>query len=256
MNPAVALPAADLEVRMTFAEHLEELRLRLFRSVVAFAIMLVASMCFYREMVNVVTLPHFRAMAMLPDPPSHLQFVSISYTAPVMAMMKLAMIVGVFLASPVIAWQLWAFVRGGLHANERRAAAAFAPASFLLFVLGCAFGYFVLVPYALYGMASMLPADQVQPLFAFAEYLDLVSTMTLLLGAIFQLPLVMILLARLGLVRPSAYRRWRRNAVVANLVLAGILSPADLLSMVAFAVPLLLLYEVGALASWLAVREG
>src|SRR5262245_33776711 len=192
MNAAVALPAdaaGEIDVRMTFAEHLEELRVRLFRSVVAFAAMLVASMCFYREMVDVVTLPHFRAMAMLSNPPSHLEFVAVSYTAPVVAMMKLAMIVGVFLASPVIAWQFWAFVRGGLYANERRAAAAFAPASFLLFVLGCVFGYFVLIPYTLYGMANMLPTDKVRPLFAFAEYLDLVTTMTLLLGAIFQLPL-------------------------------------------------------------------
>jgi Tat protein translocase TatC len=164
------------------------------------------------------------------------------------------MIVGVFLASPVIGWQLWAFVRGGLYANERRAAMAFAPASFLLFVLGCVFGYFVLVPYALYGMASMLPMDQVQPIYSFSEYLDLVSTMTILLGAIFQLPLLMVLLSRLGLVRPATYRRWRRNAVVANLVLAGILSPPDLLSMFVFAVPLLALYEVGALAAWVAVR--
>lgn len=258
MNPAVALPAErapEAEVRMTFAEHLEELRLRLFRSVVAFAAMLVVSMCFYKEMVGVVTLPHFRAMAMLPNPPSHLEFITVSYTAPVMAMMKLAMIVGLFLASPVVGYQLWAFVRGGLHANERRAATAFAPASFLLFVLGCVFGYFVLIPYTLYGMANMLPVDKVRPLFAFAEYLDLVSTMTLLLGAIFQLPLVMILLARLGVVRPSSYRRWRRNAVVANLVIAGILSPPDLISMFAFAVPLLLLYEAGILAAWVVARE-
>jgi len=258
VNPAVALPAdraPEAEVRMTFVEHLEELRLRLFRSTVAFAAMLVVSMCFYREMVDVVTLPHFRAMAMLPRPPSHLEFVAISYTAPVVSMMKLAMIVGVFLASPVIGYQLWAFVRGGLHLNERRAATAFAPSSFLLFVLGCVFGYFVLIPYALYGMASMLPTDKVQPLFAFAEYLDLVTTMTILLGAIFQLPLVMVLLSRLGVVRPSSYRRWRRNAVVANLVLAGILSPPDLLSMFAFAVPLLLLYEAGIVAARLAVPE-
>jgi Sec-independent protein secretion pathway component TatC len=103
-------------------------------------------------------------------------------------------------------------------------------------------------------MASMLPMDQVQPIYSFSEYLDLVSTMTILLGAIFQLPLLMVLLSRLGLVRPATYRRWRRNAVVANLVLAGILSPPDLLSMFVFAVPLLALYEVGALAAWVAVR--
>jgi len=258
VNPSVALPAKhapDPEVRMTFAEHLEELRLRLFRSTVAFAAALAGSMCFYRDLVDLVTIPHFRAMAMLSNPPSHLEFIAGGYGAPVMAMMKLAMIAGLFLASPVIGGQLWAFVRAGLTGRERRAAAAFAPSSFLLFVLGCAFGYFVLIPYALYGMAGMLPADRVRPVFLFAEYLDLVTTMTLVLGAMFQLPLVMVLLARLGVVRPSSFGRWRRNAFVGNLVLAGILSPPDLLSMAAFAVPLFLLYEAGALAARFAVPD-
>jgi Tat protein translocase TatC len=252
MTPTVALGAAafpEEEVRMTFAEHLEELRVRLFRSIVAFGAALLVAMAYYRELVDVVTLPHFRAMAMLPRPPSHLEFIAGGYGAPIVAMMKLAMIVGVFLASPVIGHQLWGFVRAGLLAHERRAAAAFAPASFLLFVLGCAFGYFVLIPCALYGMASMLPLEQVRPVFAFAEYLELVTTMTLVLGALFQLPLVMVLLSRLGLVHPETYGRWRRNAVVANLVLAGVLSPPDLISMLAFAIPLLALYEVGALAA-------
>jgi sec-independent protein translocase protein TatC len=255
---AAALPAdraPEGELRMTFGEHLEELRARLLRSTVAFGAMLVVSVAFYRELAAAVTIPHFRAMAMLPRPPGHAAFLAGSYTAPVMSMMKLSMIAALFLASPVIGAQLWAFVRTGLTPRERRAAAAFAPASFLLVVLGCAFGYFVLVPYSLYGMASLLPEDRVLPLFDFGEYLELVATMTLLLGAVFQLPLGMTLLARLGLVRPSAYRRGRRNAVVANLVVAGILSPPDLVSMAAFAVPLLALYEIGILASAWAARE-
>ncbi len=243
------------EVRMTLVEHLEELRRRLLRSLLALGIALVAAVIFYKPLVGMMTLPHFQAMSWLAPPPPNAILIAGGYGDPVLAIMKLCFIAAVFLASPLIGRELWGFVAAGLTRQERRAAATFAPVSFLLFLLGCVFGYFVLVPYALYGMARMLPVDQILPVFKFSDYLGLVLTMTILLGAVFQLPLVMVLLSRLGLVEPGAYRRYRKHAVIGNLVLAALLSPAEIVSLFIFAVPLCLLYEAGIVcASWGAPR--
>ena len=131
----------------------------------------------------------------------------------------------------------------------------FAPLSLLLFILGGVFGYFILIPYSLYGMAQMMPADRVLPIVDFGGYLSLVMTLTLVLGALFQLPLVMVFLTQVGAVRASSWSAWRRGAIVANVLLAAVLSPPDLLSMIAFAIPLLGLYEIGAAVSrWVAGR--
>ena len=131
----------------------------------------------------------------------------------------------------------------------------YAPVSFLLFLAGCIFGYFVLIPYSLYGMAQMMPPEKIQPLFDFGEYVGLFLTLTILLGAVFQLPLVMVFLTSIGVVRAESWSAWRRPAIVGNLVLAALLSPPDLVSMLVFAVPLLVLYEIGAAISrWTSPR--
>jgi len=240
------------EVRMTFVEHLEELRVRLFRSIVALAICTVGAMFFYKALVGIMTVPHFRAMSWLDIPASHAKLLAESYGGPVMATMKLCLIVGLFAASPVVGREMWAFVAAGLYRHERRAAAAFAPISFLLFLLGCVFGYFVLVPYALYGMGQMIPREQISFVFGYSSYLSLVLTMTLLLGAVFQLPLAMVLLTRLGLVPPAAYLRKWRHATIGILVVSALISPADVISLLVFAVPLLALYALGIAAAFLA----
>jgi sec-independent protein translocase protein TatC len=101
-------------------------------------------------------------------------------------------------------------------------------------------------------MAQLMPLDKIQLLVDFGEYVGLVLTLTVVLGAVFQVPLVMAFLSIVGLVRSSSWRAWRRGAIVANLVVAAVISPPDLLSMLAFAVPLVLLYELGVFVSRLA----
>ena len=244
--------SAELAVRMTLAEHLDELRVRLIRSIAALLAAVVGALFFYRELVEIITLPHFRAMEWCGLAREHARLMSGSYGGPIMGAMKLAFIAALFVAAPYIAAQLWGFVASGLHRSEKRYVVRFAPVSFLLFVLGCVFGYFLLVPYALYGMARMMPREHLQLLFSFGDYLGLVLTLTILLGAVFQLPLVMVFLSTTGLVRAPSWSSWRRHAIVANLVAAAVLSPPDVISMLIFAVPLLLLYEIGAAVSRLA----
>ncbi|MBI3858242.1 MAG: twin-arginine translocase subunit TatC [Planctomycetes bacterium] len=236
---------------MSFVQHLDELRTRLIRSILALSIAVTVAMVFYKSLIGIATLPHFRAMAWLGLPA---RFITDDVTKSVGAVMKLASIVGLFFASPYIARELWGFVGAGLYREERRYVRAFAPASFLLFVLGCTFGYFILIPYALYGMITMMPLDKVEPVLNIGDYLGLVLTLTIMLGAIFQLPLVMVFLTKIGVVEPRRWRGWRRHAILANLVLASVLAPPDLLSMVVFVLPLLVLYEIGVCCSVLASR--
>ena len=121
-------------------------------------------------------------------------------------------------------------------------------------LLGCVFGYFILIPYSLYAMVQMMPLDKVQPLVNIGDYLRLVLTLTILLGLVFQLPLVMVFLTKVDLVPARSWRSWRRAAILGNVVLAAILAPSDPQSMLIFALPLLVLYEVGAGCASLASR--
>ncbi|HEV3029196.1 MAG TPA: twin-arginine translocase subunit TatC [Planctomycetota bacterium] len=227
---------------MTFVEHLDELRTRLLRSTAALLLTVVVSMFFYRTLINVATMPYFRAMTWVGAGP---RFIISEIGGTVGSVMKLSAIVGFFFASPYVARELWGFVAGGLYREERRYVKGFAPVSYLLFVLGCVFGYFLLIPFALYAMVTMMPLDKVDPVLSLGDYLGFVLTLTIILGLVFQLPLVMVFLTKLGLVEPDRYRAWRRHAILANIVLAAVLSPPDLLSMLVFTLPLVVLYEIG-----------
>src|SRR5262249_50933710 len=162
------------------------LRSRLLRSIVALAVAVTVAMIFYKDLIGVALLPQEQAMSWIGKPAG---FVIADIMGSVGAIMRLACMVGFFVASPYFARELWGFVAAGLHRHEKRYVRAFAPISFLLFLLGCVFGYFVLIPYALYAMVQMMPLDKVQPLVNVGDYLRLVMTLTILLGLVFQLPL-------------------------------------------------------------------
>ncbi len=239
------------EVRMTFGEHLDELRRRLWKALLALVVCFLVATVFYRELVAFVARPHQKAMALLKVPPEQAKLLSGSYTHPWTTIMKLLFIVSCFAASPVIAVQFWKFVGTGLYQKERRWVLTFAPASFLLFCAGCIFGYLVLIPYALYGLSSGLNIDIITPTFTFAEYLTLVMNLTIIMGAVFEMPLLMLFFAKVGLASASTYNKWRRYAIVGNFILAAILTPADVISMLVMVVPLLVLYEIGVILAWI-----
>ncbi len=245
---------ADSEVRMTFGEHIEELRGRLLKSIVFLLLAIVLCMAFYNELVTFITEPHFKAMELLKIPRDKSLFLSSTYTGPIIAMMKLTFIVALFISSPWVGYQIWAFISAGLYRNERKYVVMFAPVSFVLFCMGCTFGYLILVPYSLYGLANMLDLKIVSPTYSFSEYLGLVMKLTILLGAIFQLPLLMVFFAKIGLVQPSTYNKWRRAAIIFNVVFAAIVTPADIFTMLLVMFPLFLLYEIGVVFSYILAR--
>ena len=208
-------------------------------------------MIFYRNLIEVAILPHVRAMSWLGRTAG---FIVNDIAGSLGAVMRLACFVGFFVASPYVARELWGFVAAGLYRDEKKHVTTFAPISFLLFVLGCVFGYFILIPYSLFAMVQMMPLDKVQPIVNIGDYLKLVMMLTIVLGMVFQLPLVMVFLSKLDIVPPDRWRTWRRAAVLGNVVLAAVLAPPDPQSMVIFALPLLVLYEVGRACASLASR--
>src|SRR5688572_8888986 len=149
--PAVQAPPTHdpTEVRMTFGEHLEELRWKLVKSVVALIIMFVVATIFYKELVWFVVQPHLQVMGWLDVKEGSAQLIAGAYTKPIWAVMKLSLIVALFAASPYVAYQVWSFVSAGLYPRERKYVTLYAPFSFLLFFGGCIFGYMVLIPYGL-----------------------------------------------------------------------------------------------------------
>jgi len=246
----------ETEGRMTFGEHLEELRSRLLKSIVFLLVAIVVSMAFYDQLVIFITRPHIQAMQMVKVSEAETKLMPGSYGGPILAVMKLGFIISIFVSSPWIGYQLWAFVSAGLYKRERRYVATFAPLSFLLFSAGCAFGYIVLVPVCLAGLARSMSfgGSILSNQYLFSDYLSLVMMLTIILGAVFQIPLLMVFLAKTGLVEPSTYNKWRRAAIIANVVFAAVVTPADIFTMVIVAVPMLLLYEIGVILSYLLVQ--
>ena len=162
-----------------------------------------------------------------------------------MIVFKLGFLVGLVLASPIILWQLWAFLAPALYAREKRALVPSLFVGLLLFLTGAALAYVFVVPQALRVLFSF-QTEAIAPFITYDKYFSFVMQVTLALGISFELPLVIIILSWLGVIGPAELSRFRRFAVVLAFIAGAVLSPgADLLSMMMMTVPLLLLYEVG-----------
>jgi len=251
----------EAEVRMTFGEHIEELRGRLLKSVVFLMLATIVSLFFYDELVWFITRPHVTAMEALKETIKakglkvndlEYKLMAGGYASPVIATMKLGFIIALFVSSPWIGYQIWAFISAGLYKNERKYVVLFAPISYALFAAGCAFGYLFLVRVCLMGLArtGMAGGDVVSPQYMFSDYLNLVTTLTIILGAVFQLPLIMVFLSKIGLVAPPTYNKYQRLAILCNLIAAAFIAPPDVISMCVVAIPMILLYEIGVVAAF------
>ncbi len=171
-----------------------------------------------------------------------------------LANIKIALFGGAFLASPFIIFQLWQFIRSALKGAEKRYILLFAPFSFLLFLLGASFGYFVIVPIGMKFLLSFA-SDTVRPMISITRYVSFLAVLTLAFGVIFELPLASLLLTKLRIVTPQFLSGRRKYAVVLIFIFAAILTPPDVVTQCLMAVPLLVLYEVGIIFSRLAYKR-
>jgi sec-independent protein translocase protein TatC len=236
----------EVDEKLPFTEHLAELRVRLLYA--SLAIAAAFAVCFWQSatLAGVLLAPLTDALA----PGSPVVFTRL--TEPFWTYMKLSLYVALFLASPVWLTQLWAFVAPGLYENERRAVLPIVGLSVLAFLAGGAFCYFIAFP-TMFRFFLSFETDYLIASPSIAEYLDLTSKLVLAFGLAFEYPVAVLILARTGAVTAAGLRKSRSYATIIIFVIAMMVTPPDWLSQLLFAVPMLVLYEVGI---WVAAATG
>jgi Tat protein translocase TatC len=301
-DPAVRAAYDDEQLpRMSFGDHLDELRRRLIRALLAIAVAVGVVMPFKTTVTNIVLEPYRlqwrqgflgwerKLAAMEVDAPAtgvaldtetqhflayireHREAIlagttkypwllpqNTGYPVPyhlhaiggleeIMAFMWTSLLFALVLAAPVVIWQVWAFIAAGLYQRERTAFYRFFPFMMVLLAAGVAFGYFVGLPVSLGFLIGMMDPAQVTAVFSIGQYLNLLFGLTAAMGLMFQLPLVMLALQRVGLMTHAGYiKHWRITILVIFLV-AAIVTPPEPVSMMMMASPMMLLYVLGLL---------
>jgi sec-independent protein translocase protein TatC len=269
--------------RMTLGEHLEELRKRLFRSVVALTICIILTWSYKEELAQYVMRPWTTAVAQInkdlvaryddflaahPETPRSKYFTSDvpadkTLREPIDARLtalgagdsfffafNISVYFAAFIGGPFVLWQMWQFIAAGLYKNERRLVYVYFPFSMFLFLGGVLFCYFLVLPIGLYFLSSTMPIEQIKPTMTTGNYFDFLSTMCLAMGAVFQLPILMIFLSSLGLIEPKTYSKYRAHFLVIALFVSAIVTPGtDYYSQILMTIPMYVLYEIGILIS-------
>lgn len=225
-----------LQDKMSFMEHLGELRSRLVWSLVALLVGLAIALPFSQYIVDYLARPVQASGHTL---------VFVALTEAFWVQMKVAMIVGLFIAAPAILWQVWAFIAPGLYAHERKYALPFVLVGSLLFLVGGVFSLKVVTPFATQFLLSY-SRPGLQPMISIGSYVDFLLKFTLAFGLVFELPLAITLLARLGVVTASTLAKNRKYAILGAFIAGAVLTPTpDWFNQTLMAGPLILLYEVG-----------
>jgi len=215
---------------MTIIEHLEELRTRLLIAIAAFALGTILSFLFVERILGILIRPVGRVVFLAP-------------TEAFFVRVKVAALAGALLSLPVVLYQVWRFVAVGLTRTERRYALSLLPFSLLLFVGGAAFAFFTILPVGVRFLLSY-QTEALVPMISIGAYTSFATAFILAFGLVFQLPIVVLLLARLGIVTPTTLAAGRRYALLGIVVLSAVLTPGgDIVSQGLMALPTYLLYE-------------
>jgi sec-independent protein translocase protein TatC len=237
------------EDKMPLTSHLEELRKRIVRILIAVGIAFLGCFAFKEELFRIVAQP---LISVLP-PGTHMVYTGLPEAF--FTYIKVSFYAGIFLASPVVLYQVWKFISPGLFPKEKKFVAPFVITSTLLFVGGVCFGYFLVLPSA-YKFFLEFTTDFLKPMLSMREYLTLTLKLLLAFGIIFEIPVFLFFMTKIGLVTPRKLARMRRYAIVVCFIVAAIITPTpDAFTQCMMAVPMIALYEVGILVSKLAVRK-
>lgn len=241
-------PAPGEDREQPLIEHLVELRSRLLRAVVAVLLVFVALLPFANRLY------HRLAAPLLERLPEGTNMIAIDVVSPFMAPLKLAFFVALFATMPYLLYQAWAFVAPGLYRNERRLAVPLLVSATVLFYVGCAFAYFVVLPMVFTFMTAVVP-EGVAMSTDINAYLDFVLVTFLVFGLCFEVPVATVILVLIGVVTPEQLRAGRGYVIVGAFVIAAIVTPPDALSQIMLAVPMCLLYEIGIVSARVLARR-
>lgn len=244
-------------LRMSFLEHLEELRSRLIKALSGLGIAFILCIFFTNALWDAVRQPAVAALKQLGYPPDLAQLTPTE--AFTIIWVKLPILAGLFIASPWILYQVWAFISPGLYKRERRLAVPFIFSTAGLFILGGAFAYFVAFRFGLVFLLGIGSSMGVRPYISLTEYTDLFVNVILGVALVFELPVLIFFLTLLRLASPRFLLAHSRYAILLIVIAAAIITPTpDVMNLTIFAAPMIVLYFVGVFASYLLVlsREG
>jgi sec-independent protein translocase protein TatC len=232
---------------MTFLEHLDELRSRLFRIAIVFIVVLAACWLISDRILEFLLRPIRDHMF------EGGEIIFISLTEPFMVYMKASAIAAIFATAPYILWQFWGFVAPGLYQKERRAGALFIVMGTVFFVAGGAFGYYIALPMTARWLLSL--GTQFKAQLTLQSAFDFENRMLLGAGLVFEMPIVILVLSRFGIVTPGFLIRHLRMAIMVIAIAAAVITPSgDALTMTVFALPMVALYLLGVGFAWIAAR--
>jgi sec-independent protein translocase protein TatC len=237
------------DVQMPFTSHLEELRSRLIKSVLAIAVAFLGCYAVVDEIFAVLAAPLRRLHI------SGLTLIGTAVTEAFFTKMKVAFAAAILVALPVLLWQAWQFVAPGLYEHEKRYTRSFVSFGSVFFIAGVAFCYEVVIELGLNFLLRRYEVIHVQPLIQIGDYLSLVSRLVLAFGVMFELPVLAFFFARVGLIDHRFLIRHIGYAVIAIALLAAILTPPDFIAQVLFMVPLSLLYVVSIGVAYMARKK-
>ena len=240
---------------LTFWDHLDELRARLLRCLALTAVLGVVAFALKEPLFDIVLAPRssdFLTYRLLGVEPFVVGLMNTGLTEQFMIHLKVALYAGLLVASPYVLYQIFAFVSPALYANERRYATQIVGSAYVMFAVGTLLNYLLIFPLTVRFLGTYQVSPDVANMLTLQSYADTLITMSLLLGLVFELPVVCWILGRMGVLKRSFMREYRRHAVVVILVIAAIITPTtDAFTLSIVALPIWLLYEL----SILLVRE-
>jgi sec-independent protein translocase protein TatC len=222
----------------TFISHLIELRSRLIRAIASVIIVTICLVPWAKEIYAALAAPLLRAL------PQGATMIATDVTGTFLVPLKVTLMAALLIALPYVLWQAWAFIAPGLYHHEKRLAVPIIASSVVFFALGMAFAYFVVFPIAFRIFAGYAPAG-VQMMTDIDKYLSFVMTMFIAFGLTFEVPVIVIVLVRMGIVSLDKLRSIRGYVIVGATVVGAVFTPPDVVSQLLLAVPLWLLYELG-----------
>jgi sec-independent protein translocase protein TatC len=233
---------------MTLVEHIAELRRRLIVTVAVLVITATAAFVIYPHILNFLKEPYCRSVG-----PKHCYLYVTGPLDGLSLRIKIATYGGLFLASPVILWEVWRFITPGLRRNEKRYAVPFIGASIILFAAGAVLAYYTF-PHAL-GFLEKVGGTSLQQIYSPSNYIGLIVALMAVFGITFEFPVILVSLELVGVLKPAKLASWRRWAIVVLVTVAAVITPSgDPFSMLALAVPLYVFYELSILIGKLLLR--
>ncbi len=246
---------------MTFWEHLDELRGTLWRILIAVLVTSIAAFAFKGILFDDIILAPksktfitYRAFCHLGEwlsmpslciDPSHFQLINISLAGQFTSHMNISLVAGLIIALPYVLWELWRFIKPGLSEDEVRSSRGAVTVISLLFIAGVLFSYFVVAPLMINFLGGYTVSDAVANQIALTSYVSSITMMTLLMGLLFELPVLILFLTKIGIITPRHLRKYRKHTIIGILIVAGVITPSpDVFSQIIVAIPLYALFEL------------